>query len=131
MFWNNLVLESYCFGGKESAPCGQEMPSGFCLANGLCPYYAYAVVTERDAAKFVPLRLILKDRIGAWTEGWWWRSRYHLWDRWQYTHNMIETDEDDDVVLKVISDEKRTDRNMWRKYLRWLKKANEEAECQK
>lgn len=69
MGWNNIVIEGFCNGTVTNGkyPCGQEYPTVFCLENKVCPCFMYSESTEREAAYFVPFRLILWDRfISVW-----------------------------------------------------------------
>jgi hypothetical protein len=58
---NNICLEGYCI--AVDPPCKQKQPNSFCLQNNLCPYFIYAETTEREVAEYVPLYLILIDRL--------------------------------------------------------------------
>jgi hypothetical protein len=93
--WNTISIEGFCFADQQydKYPCGQTAPSHFCLGihTGACPHFAFSNTTERDAAIFVPLRLLIWDRIKIWcrdiydTLHWWfWGS---LW------FNRIKVDE--------------------------------------
>ena len=68
MSWNNIVIESFCFGEEKDGkyPCGKRYPTESCLDNGHCPHLGYSESNEREAAKFVPFRIILWDRLSAW-----------------------------------------------------------------
>ena len=68
--WNHVVVEGYCFAEEGKYPCGQIYPTGFCLgvrANA-CPYFDFSESSEREASRFVPLRLILWDRLKSMVE---------------------------------------------------------------
>jgi len=83
MSWTNLCVEAFCFGDtdeKGDYPCGRNCPSHLCLENGHCPHFGYGKTTERDVARFPPLRLIIKDRFGIWAESLYWKLRWWLWD---------------------------------------------------
>lgn len=83
MSWTNLCIEAFCFGDKDgngNYPCRRDCPSNLCLENGHCPYFGYCETTEREVAMFVPLRLILKDRVSLWREDIYWKLRWWLWD---------------------------------------------------
>lgn len=83
--WTNIVIEAFCFAKEDKNgkyPCGQMAPSTFCLQNGHCPHFAYADSNEREAAVFVPLHLILWDRIKCISEEAYWKLKWHCWDRW-------------------------------------------------
>ncbi len=65
MYWTNVCVEAFCFAETNEdgcAPCGRNVPSPFCMRNGHCPYFAWCGTTEREAAKFVPLRKLILDR---------------------------------------------------------------------
>jgi len=90
-YWSHIVAEGYCF-GKEGSDCGRNVPSCFCLGdgiNGYCPHFAWSDSTEREAAHFVPLLLILKDRMLelssiAWSNVHWW-----LWDHLWFNRKKV------------------------------------------
>ena len=93
MSWNNICIEGFCFGERihNKYPCGNTYPTTFCLKNGICPHLGYGETTERDVATFVPFYLILKDRIAAWAEDFYWTIRSLLWDSLWF--NRIKVDE--------------------------------------
>ena len=92
MIWSNVVVEGYCFADSkdDKYPCGHTAPSSFCLENGHCPHFGYAESTERDAAFFVPLRLIVKDKMRSIGESLYWKLRWWLWVKWHYNPNWLE-----------------------------------------
>jgi hypothetical protein len=72
MSWNTLAIESFCFADQvgDKYPCGQECPTHFCLGDkdfGMCPHFAWGETNEREVAVFVPLRLLIWDRIKIWS----------------------------------------------------------------
>jgi len=78
-YWTYVVIEGHCFGEEDENghnPCGVDVPSPRCLGNGksgMCPHFAWTPETEREAAFFVPIKLILKDKfIGL---------CHHIWDK--------------------------------------------------
>jgi hypothetical protein len=46
---------------------------------GRCPHFAWSDTTERNAAKFVPIRLILKDKIVMWSYEVWSHLEWWFW----------------------------------------------------
>ena len=75
--WNHLVLESYC----ENEDCPHEI-SPTCLKEG-CKSLLWCEATERDAAFFVPLHLILWDKLWALLSNIYWWGNYYLYFRWR------------------------------------------------
>ena len=66
MMWNTVCIESFCFGeqdDKGNYPCGKPYPTHLCLKNSMCPLLMWADTTEREVASFVPLRLLMYDRL--------------------------------------------------------------------
>lgn len=91
--WRHIVVEGYCFaktGGNKKPPCGNETATTFCLSNGLCPHFAYAKSSEREAAYWVPLRLILWDRFRYGAGNSWDWIRWQVWDRWFWKQRNAE-----------------------------------------
>lgn len=82
-FWRHIVIEGYCVGQTGVHPCG-KLVSDFCLANGHCPHFLYASSNEREAGFFVPLVLILSDRLSAQLHDFLGTLKWHLWERWRY-----------------------------------------------
>ena len=113
MSWNNVCVEGFCSGEEdenEKYPCGQKYPISFCLGNfdsGICPLFGFAESSEREAAKFVPFRLIIWDRVNNWLENLGWNIRWIFWD-WSWFNQRktkkffesipIVTSEDSDVL---------------------------------
>jgi len=89
-FWSHLVIEGHCFALTEEPPCGKPGISEFCLTNGHCPHFYYASSNEREAALFVPLGLILADRLGARIRDGLWTLKWHLWKRWRYNDDWLD-----------------------------------------
>ena len=76
MMWKHIILEGFCFGEKDSyRPCGRGFVSTFCLGNGHCPHFAYAEVEEREVAQYVPLWLILWDKMQDMVTEFYWNLR--------------------------------------------------------
>ena len=84
MSWNNIVIEGVCFAEEKDGkyPCGQKYPTVFCLENGHCPHLGYSESDERGASWFVPLRLIIGDRIKMWLERFTEKIIWYFWERW-------------------------------------------------
>ena len=78
--WAHIILEGFCLPPDDGAPCERERVSSFCLQNGHCPHLAYGDATERDAAYFVLLRLILWDRGESLVKDAYWKVWY--WVTW-------------------------------------------------
>ena len=85
-YWSVCCVEGFCFGDSDEAgnyPCGRDVPSPDCLGdgeNGICPHFSWSGVTERDAAKFPKLRLIIWDRLLIWNETVWDKLCWWFWD---------------------------------------------------
>lgn len=84
-FWTLLICEAYCSVDGDTCPCGREAPSSFCLGDGQdrrCPYFSWVESDAREAASFVPIYVIVWDRIKRGfldvvdTCSWW------LWYKW-------------------------------------------------
>lgn len=85
MGWSHIIIEGICAGSWNKdgeCPCGQSYPTDFCLLNGMCPHLGYTSSNEREASWFVPLRLILWDRLKSMTENVWSKLTWYIWDRW-------------------------------------------------
>ena len=80
--WVHVVIEGYCF--AEDNPCGYNGISYRCLENGHCPHFAYAESNERDASFFVPLHLIIFDRIKGIYDEINHKVRWYSWGKWFY-----------------------------------------------
>jgi len=131
--WSHIVCEGYCFGEEDengNNPCGRNVPSPFCLTNGICPHFAWAEATERDAARFVKMRYILKDRAEIWAHEIWWKLRWWFWDRFWF--NRRKVDEfftnmkvvgDDDPSMQKWNEGKRKAQV---KFEKWFPKAKKE-----
>ena len=88
MPWSNVVVEGFCFAEYVAGkyPCDKPCPSTFCLRNHICPYFAWGESTERDAASFVPLHLIIWDKTRIWfSEELIPKLRWWFWNRWHKT----------------------------------------------
>lgn len=83
MSWRHIVIEGYCFAQAEPHPCGKPI-SDFCLSNGHCPHFLYASSNEREAGFFVPLVLILADRLRSRLHDCLWTLKWHLSKRWRH-----------------------------------------------
>jgi hypothetical protein len=92
MSWNNICIEGLCFGNSkdDKYPCGQKYPTVFCLEKGHCPHFAYSESSERDAAYFVPLRLILWDRFKSAIEGLSTSLNWFFWGQLWFNQKKIQ-----------------------------------------
>lgn len=78
MTWNNIVIEGFCFGENK---CGKSV-STYCLGKGHCPFFGYAESNEREVSLYVPLHLIIMDKLTVLIEDIYWKIRWYLWDQW-------------------------------------------------
>lgn len=92
MGWSNIVIEAYCFGEKKDNkyPCGQRYPTVFCLQSGHCPHFAYAKSSEREAAWFVPLHLLIWDRVKSVSGTIRDNLTWYVWHRWFFKKQWAE-----------------------------------------
>lgn len=86
MYWTNVCVEGHCFArtdeATDCAPCGRNVPDPFCLMDHICPHFMWSGTTERRAALFPKLRLIIWDRLKIWvTETTYWKLRWWFWDQ--------------------------------------------------
>ena len=88
--WRHIVIEGFCFAQDKEYPCGRSAPTLFCLENGHCPHFAYAESNEREASLFVPLHLIIGDRIKAIGEELYWKLHWYFWGRWFFKEKQAE-----------------------------------------
>jgi hypothetical protein len=104
--WNNVVVEAFCMGKEKKGkyPCGRRYPDAFCLGRdaGHCPHFAYSDSTEREAARFVPFRVILWDRILTWWEEAGNKVSWIFWDQLWFNRRKVDAFFDN---IKVISDD--------------------------
>ena len=84
--WTHLVLEVYC----EVSEC-PAFGSSFCLET-CCRQLGWCQVKARDVAHFVPMRLIIWDRVKALTEDIYWKLWWWFWGSW---HRRTPVWEDD------------------------------------
>ena len=133
MSWNNVCVEGFCFGECEGGeyPCGQTYPTAFCLSNHICPHFYFAETSERETAIFVPLRLILWDRILIARDNIGWQLRWWFWDRLWFNQRKIEeffnnipvaSAEESEAVANFEAEDKR-DRI---EFAKWFDKAIKE-----
>lgn len=128
--WTHIVVEGYCAAEENDSdqyPCGQHVPSPFCLGNKrLCPYFGYAKSNEREAAVFVPLYLVVWDRLRDLAINLARSIEWHLWNRWFW---------DSEKFMKHI-EQHQGERPEWDNYLEkakaefpeWLEKARASEE---
>ncbi len=94
--WRHVVIEGFCFGPEQEeriCPCRRSYTSPFCLGDGsheACPHFAWADTSEREAAQFVPLRLILRDRLLSFGESMYWKLHWWFWGKWRYDPDWIK-----------------------------------------
>lgn len=81
--WRHIVIEGYCLGNDPpNIPCGRHTVSSFCLQNRHCPYFYYTDSNEREASWFVPLHLVIWDRIITLIGPLQFALSWYLWGRW-------------------------------------------------
>jgi len=135
-YWSNVCVEGHCFGEQDkngNNPCGRSVPSSFCLGNGrtkVCPHFAWSDATERDVARFVRIRYILKDRMGIWAEEVWCELQWWFWDRLWFNRRKVDEFFNN---IKVIDDNdpcrqswKEEERKQQEKFEKWFPKAKKE-----
>lgn len=92
--WSYIVIEGICLGTRDGidklSPCGNRAPSPFCLKSGHCPHFAYTTSNEREAAFYVPLRLIIWDKLKDWLKQTGDDIRWQLWGRWHYDKDWVK-----------------------------------------
>ena len=95
MSWNTICIEGYCQGREspdEVYPCGQRTPSHFCLLDGHCPHFAWSKTNEREVAIWVPMYLLLWDRLKhvacevVWHKLSWW-----FWGQLPFNRRRMDT----------------------------------------
>jgi hypothetical protein len=79
--WNTICVEGYCFGeeNKGKYPCGRNTPTHLCLMNNLCPHFSWCKTKERDVSIWVPLYLLIGDRIRIWVTEIWYKLHWWFW----------------------------------------------------
>lgn len=133
MIWTNVCVEGFCFSKTDDdiAPCGASVPSPFCLSNGICPHFAYSGTTEREVAHFPKFGLILRDRLGIWADGVYWKLRWWFWDclwfnqrktREFFDNIKVATAETSPIIAKMEEE----DRKRQEKFVGWFKRAKME-----
>jgi hypothetical protein len=93
MSWNHIIIEGFCWDEKDdNHPCGQHRTSSFCLGyNGKsCPNLGFSDSNEREASAFVPLRLIIWDRIRALKETVWDKISWFLWGQLWFNRRKVD-----------------------------------------
>jgi len=133
--WNNVCVEGFCFGEQDDNndyPCGKKYPTAFCLSNKHCPHFGYSETTERDVAHFVPIRIIIWDRLKVWiTETAYWKLRWWFWDcLWfnrrktgEFFKNIPVATAENNLLIKEMEKE---DAKLAEKFKKWLPKAVKE-----
>ncbi|KKK83984.1 hypothetical protein LCGC14_2787920 [marine sediment metagenome] len=138
MGWSHIVIEAYCsyrFGKDKSPPCGLGYPSSFCLSNKICPELGYCKSDEREAALFVPLRLIIWDKTKSKASDVWWKIRYYAWDKWNINKRIEANKKMREIYAKTNvkkkSDFRTNDKEelaeQKEKFKIWFKEAKKEA----
>jgi hypothetical protein len=135
-YWSNVVVEGHCMGNEDEDgknPCGRHVPSPFCLGNGrcgICPHFGWTDATERDAARFVPLRIILWDKIKIYAYEVWSHLEWFFWGQlWFNRRKMdeffksIEVIPDDDPCMVHFRKEEEKSQA---KFEKWFPKAKKE-----
>ena len=62
-YWSHIALEGHCLAQDEEAPCGRISPSGFCMGTKMCPHFGYVSVSLKEATRYVPIRLIILEKL--------------------------------------------------------------------
>lgn len=141
MSWTNVCVEGFCFGEEKDGkyPCGRHVPSPFCLGNGrtgACPHFSWSDTTERMVAHFVPLRLIIWDKLKVWiTETAYWKLRWWFWDCLWFNRRKVNEffenikvigESGDPVELKWLAEEKVFEAKQDKRFEKWFPKAKKE-----
>lgn len=132
-YWTNVCIEGHCLAEGDTCPCGRTVPSPFCLGNGhsgVCPHFGWSETTERRAAYFVPLRLVLIDKMRMCAEEVWSNLEWWFWGQlWfnrrkvaEFFDNIKVIDEDDPVMQEM----REEDRKAQAKFEKWFPKAKKE-----
>ena len=138
MGWSHIVVEAYCvrIWEKDKPPlCGLKWPTSFCLSNKICPELGYAKADEREAALFVPLKLIIWDKTKSTADNVWWKIRYYAWDKWTIDRRIESSKKMREIYTKTNvkkkSDFRTNDKEERAKqkeeFNTWFKVAKEEA----
>jgi hypothetical protein len=132
-YWTNVCVEGHCLALGDICPCGRTAPSPFCLGNGRigsCPHYGWSDTTERNAAKFVPLRLILWDKLKIYWENACFQLEWWFWGQLWFNRRK---DEEFFKDIKVMSDDDpimvawhKEEEKAQQKFEKWFVKAKKE-----
>jgi hypothetical protein len=123
--WNHVVIEGVCL--KNEAPCGRKHPTAFCLLEGHCPHFGWTESNEREASFWVPLRLILVDRIKELGEKfcqffvWHFHDKWHLKECEDFINSIPVLKDDDPTAIELRNAQAMRDE----KFIEWIKKAKE------
>ena len=135
--WTNVCVEGHCFAEEDedgNNPCGRNVPAPFCLGTGrtgICPHFAWSDATERDASRFVPIRLIVKDRTGVWVEEGWDKLHWWFWGQLWFNQRKvreffdkipIEIAENNPIITKMKKKTVRVKRSLQNGFRRLVKR---------
>jgi hypothetical protein len=124
MSWRHVVVEAFCFAEEDHIyPCGKSRISSVCFgADGkCCPNFGFTDSTEREAAYWVPLHLVVWDKLKVLPDKAYWKLRWLLWD--QFNRNNDKFFDDIDVIQPGEYPEMDAeDRNRRKRFRRWIKK---------
>jgi len=116
-------------------PCGRNVPSPFCLGPGgmrHCPHFAWSDTTSRRAAYFVPLYLLVWDKLVIFvTETAYWKLRWWFWDcLWFNRRKIREFFDNIEVATKencpCLVEWNEEERKLAIAFKRWFPKAKKE-----
>jgi len=129
-YWTNVVIEGHCLAEGDTCPCGRTVPTPFCLGNGkigTCPHFGWSDTTERNAAFFVPLRLILLDRFKSTCSDAWNTLEWFFWGQLWFNRRKMDAFFDS---IKVVSDDdpcmahfRKEEEKAQAKFEKWFPKA--------
>ncbi len=118
MTWRHIVIEAYCGGEEEHTyPCSRRI-GVHCLSAGLCPWLGYCKSSEREAAYWAPLRLIVWDKLREKLANLWRKVRWWAWDKWGHEKRWAKIMSDITVVDDPETQEKRINKD----FPAWLEK---------
>jgi len=123
-YWNHVVVEGYCFAPKGL--CGKRV-SAFCLGcdGKHCPHFVFSDSNEREAARWVPLRLIVLDRIEVVARDVWDNITWFFWGQLWFNQRKVREFFDNIPVADCPAIDKQAQR-LETQFPKWLKKQKEE-----